>query len=189
MFIRVRKMSEEAAFIRRIIEELDAFSSLRPPVFSSILLTQRSYNFLRQHVDHRKLKLIMKELKNIQNFYRSSPPLRLLLFIIYASFILAIIYPLVPSIIFPLLSSVAVAFILLIFLGNLMFTSYMSRARGLLARQTEELKQLSQLLISLYGRNVGVLALFSPDYHGIRVLRRHVSFNPFLTVKFLVVSL
>lgn len=182
-------MSEEVVFIKRVIEELDAFSSLRPPVFSSILLTRRSYDFLRQHVDHRKLKLIMKELKNMQSFYRSSLPFRLFSSVIYASFVLVIIYPFVPSIIFPLLSSLAAAFILLVLLGDLMFTPYLLRARALFARQIEELKQLSQLLISLYGRKIGVLALFSSDYYGIRVLRRRFTFNPFLTAKFLVVSL
>lgn len=179
----------DVAFARHVIEELDAFASLKPPLFSSILLTRQAYLFLRQHVDVHELKPLLRELREMQKFYRHSPPFRLLLLLIFITFSLALTYPLLPfSLTLPLSSFLAVTLAFLLLFGDsLMLKPYMARASHLFASQAREARRISQLLINFYGKRIGALTLFYPS--GVRVLRRHLTFNPFLVVKFLVVPL
>lgn len=184
-------MSRDAVFVRRIIEELDAFASFRPPLFSSILLTRPSYLFLRQHVAYHELKPLLKGLMEMQNFYRRSPPLRLLLFLTFGATLLAFTYPFLPtSLTLPLSSLLAIMFVFLLSFGNsLILKPHVAQASRLFASQAKEARRVSQLLITLYGQKIGALTLFFSGYSGVRVLGRRLTFNPFLTVKFLVVAL
>ncbi|MBS7246927.1 MAG: hypothetical protein QXW47_01515 [Candidatus Jordarchaeales archaeon] len=179
----------DVAFVRRVIEELDAFASLKPPLFSSILLTRQAYLFLQQHVDIHELKPLLRGLREMQNFYRRSTPFRLLLLLIFISFSLTLTYPFLPSYLtLPLSSFLAVALAFLFLFGNsLMLKPHITQASRLFASQARKARRISQLLIKLYGQKIGALTLFYPS--GARVLRRHLTFNPFLVVKFLVTPL
>ncbi len=179
---------DDINLVRRVIEELDAFASLKPPLLYSILQTRQAYLFLRQHVDSNELKALLKGLNEVQRFYRRSPPFRLLLLLTFAVFLLTFAYPLLPpSLSLPLSSLLATMTTFILIFGNfLMLKPYMALASRLFASQAREARRISKLLIELYGKKVGALTLFYP-YSGMRILRKSLVLNPFLAVKFLVV--
>ena len=178
---------DDINLVRRLIEELDAFASLKPPLLSSILQTRQAYLFLRQHVDSNELKALLKGLNEMQRFYRRSPTFRLLLLLTFAVFLLTLTYPLLPpSLNLPLSSLLAIMMTFIIIFGNFLMLPHMALASRLFASQAREARRISKLLIEIYGEKVGALTLFHPCF-GMRILRKSLVLNPFLAVKFLVV--
>ncbi len=182
-------MEKNPLFVKRVIEELDAFASLKPPLFSSFLLSHSTYCFLNQHISNSELKQLLKRLREMQDFYRHSFPFYLFIILILFSFVSAFIYPFFPSFpMFSILSFLALTETLILLMGgNVMLRPYMVRASHMFALQAIEARRLAQKLLHLYGEKTRSLLVFNPTYYsGTKIMGKRLVFTPFLTVKFLV---
>ncbi len=177
--------------VRRVIEELDAFASFKPPLFSSVLFSNSTYLFLRKNVLNGSIFSLLKGLKEMQKFYRRTLHFRAFIFSLLACFITSFFAPILglneAFTIFPVTACfLAITFI---FLGDyVIYRAHMPVATRLFALQAKEARAVAQLLISLHSGSLKTLKVFYPRYYDVTVVGRAITFNPFLMVKLLVAT-